>query len=316
MSDLISINGLVSSPEQAKISALDRGFLLGESVFETIVAFGTQCLDIYEHLQRLRDSAAAYDLAVPWSNEELQFEIQNLLEPSKHPKSYIRLVITGGNGVGLIPKNQLTPNKIIYCLQAHAEEERVYSRGLKLKMKPQNYTRRGALAKTSNYLESIRATQEARQSGYDECLWFNSSDEITEASTSNIFLLGREGDLVEIATPPAASGILLGITRQRLMELLHRSKIKVTERIITTSELARFDEAFLCSSVRGLVPIHQIDQHRLHSARDRSIFRQIERLFHSYVASQLGFRVEWRNGRVLEQLQPDGRQNGDSGLKH
>ena len=118
-------------------------------------------------------------------------------------------------------------------------------------------------------------------------LWVNGDNEITEATWSNIFLIGRTGDLVEIATPPASSGILEGITRQRVIELLEKAKIPVTVRIITEDEIPRFDEAFLTSSIRGVVPLNQIGSHRLHTLRPNAVFHHIARLYQTWLSTQL-----------------------------
>jgi len=141
--------------------------------------------------------------------------------------------------------------------------------------------------------------KQARENGYDDVLWYNSSEEITEASTANIFVIGREGDLVEIATPSTHCGILEGITRATIITLLTNAQIKVTERVIDRDELARFDEAFICSTIRGLIPVKKIDNHTLHTKRKNSVFNHIERLYLTWVESQLGYRIDWNTGKHL-----------------
>ena len=299
MSGLISINGEVFSPEEAKISVLDRGLLFGASIFEVFVAFENKLLDAQEHLNRLRKSAEINMIEVPWKDEELIFEIEHLLSQVPDKKKYIRLTITSGNGLGLVSHADTTPNKIIYCMPAKIENESVYSHGLKLDIKKLPYTERGRHAKSGNYLRSINALKDAKKDGWDDILWLNSENEFTEASTANIFLIGRDGDLVEIATPPSHSGLLLGITRQSIIRLLTMSRIKVTDRIIHKEELARFDEAFICSTVRGLVPIRQIGKHKMFTCRTNATFHHINRLYMAWVQKQVGYAVDWRTGNKI-----------------
>lgn len=293
---IISINGEPSASEDAKISATDRGFLFGDSIFEVFVAFGHTILDAKAHFDRLRKSAEMCDIDIPWSDEQLSFEIEHLLSLTNYPKAYIRLVITSGEGIGLAVPSDASPSRMIYCLPAKMQNQYVYDKGLKLKKTLMPYTKRGATAKTSNYQQSIIAVKKAQQSTYDDVLWVNSEGEFTETSSANVFLLSRIGDQVEIATPPAQSGLLVGITRSRIIELLTRAQIPVTERIIHVEELARFDEGFVCSTVRGLVPIAQIDQHRMHSTRKNAVFHHITRLYDTWVESQTGYRVDWNTG--------------------
>lgn len=295
----ISVNGKITSPEEAMIPALDRGFLFGDNVFETFVAFHGKILDLDRHLARLRKSAAELMMEVPFSDEELIFELQSLAEKVGAAKTSLRLVITRGEGLGLKFDQKLKPNKIIYCTEAPKLEASIYSDGISLKRMASPFIDRGPAAKTGNYLRAIVALLRAERAGMQDILWTNSEKEITEASTANIFFIGREGDNVFVKTPPAHSGILLGITRETIMQLLNNAKIPVSEEVIFADELPRFDEAFVCSTVRGLVPVNQIDNHKLPTMRKNSIFQHIDRLYLSWVESQLGFRVDWNSGEKV-----------------
>lgn len=299
MPSYISVNGHISTPAAARISPLDRGFLFGDNVFEVIVCFHGQTLDLNDHLERLRKSAAMIDLEIPFPNEQLKFEIESLCEMLNTKKGYIRLVVTRGEGLGLKTKAPFTPNRVIYAMETKPENPDIFAHGMKAAVRQQSFTERGASAKTGNYLKSITELKKVSEQGFEDLIWVNAEGEVTEATTSNIFFIGREGDLVEIATPHAQSGILLGITRKRIISLLTKAQIKVTERPILREEIAGFDEAFLCSTVRGLVPLSQIGRHKLHTARDKAVFRHIERLFGTWVESELGFRVDWNTGEKV-----------------
>jgi branched-subunit amino acid aminotransferase/4-amino-4-deoxychorismate lyase len=299
MSGLISVNGKITIPEIAAVSALDRGFLFGDNIFEVFVCFEDQVLDMNAHLSRLRASAEALRMSIPWSDSELEFELKALSEQVTEPKKYLRLVVTRGEGLGLrIPANA-KPNRIIYCFPATIERPEVYQEGLALKRSLKVGGERGAAAKTGNYLSSILAMEKAESEGFNDILWSNSEGEITEASTANIFFMSRDGDNIEFVTPAAHSGILLGITRSTMIGLIKRAGIPVKEEIIFADEIPRFDEAFLCSTVRGLVPVNRIDRHKMHTARTGAVFRHIERLFLTWVETQLGFRPDWRTGLLV-----------------
>jgi len=298
MAGLISVNGVISAPEDARVSALDRGFLFGDNVFEVIVCFDNKFLDLDRHLTRLRSSAAELALDIPWSDEELRFDLTALAEQVDVAKKYVRLVITRGEGLGLKVSPDIKPNKIVYAFPAPNEPISLYADGVSLK-RALRATRRGAAAKTGNYLKSILALQKAEKAGYQDVLWSNSDGEITEATTANIFFMEREGDNVSFVTPSHQSGILMGITRQKVIELLQFSKIPVYEQVIFVDELPKYDEAFICSTVRGLIPVNRIDSHKMHTSRDKAVFRHIQRLFNTWVETQLGHRVDWATGRKL-----------------
>src|SRR5690606_30973975 len=98
---LISVNGEIQPAEKAKVSALDRGFLFGDNIFETLVGFHGRILDVSPHLARLRQSAEDLLIDIPWSDEALQFEMESLAAEVAEPKIFIRLVVTRGEGLGL-----------------------------------------------------------------------------------------------------------------------------------------------------------------------------------------------------------------------
>jgi branched-subunit amino acid aminotransferase/4-amino-4-deoxychorismate lyase len=299
MNGLVSVNGKISAPQDAVVPALDRGFLFSDAVFEGLVGFHDKLLDAPRHLARLRDSAEAMGLTVPWSDAELAFEMQARMDQVPGAKKNVRLVVTRGNGLGLGVSAAMKPNKVIYCFETAAASRKAYDEGFALKRLVKPGATRGAAPKTANYQQSILAVQRAEAEGFADILWTNAESEVTESSIANVFLIARQGDLVEIVTPPAASGILLGITRDTLIKLLGRASIPVREQVVFADELARFDEAFLCSTVRGLVPVNRIDRHKLFTLRPNSVYRHIERLFLTWVETELGFRVDWASGRKV-----------------
>lgn len=299
MVGLISVNGVIYPPEKAQLPALDRGFLFGDAVFETFVAFHGKILDMDRHLVRLRESADALGMTIPWQDAELAFELGTLAEELGVPKLSLRLVVTRGNGLGLRVPKDAKPNRVIYCFKTNEEPAATYKEGYALKRVAKGVTERGAAPKTASYLQSVIAVQRAEAQGFHDILWTNADNEITEASTANVFFMARDGDNFELITPPAMSGILLGITRATLIRLMKAAGIPVREQIVYADELARFDECFVCSTVRGLVPIAKIDSHRLHTAREGSVFRHLERLYLTWVETELGFRVDWNSGRKV-----------------
>lgn len=296
---LIAVNGQITRPDEARISVLDRGFLIGDAVFEVCVAFGRQVLDINRHLSRLRASAEMLDLCIPWSDEELAFELTSLAEQVPHPKKYLRLTVTGGPGLGVrMPENR-QPSRVTYCFKAE-EDPLKAGHGTALKRVVRAGSVRGAQPKTPYYLPAAMALSRAERDGFGDILWSHSDGEVAEAHAANIFFMTRDGDQVTYITPPAHSGILLGVTRDTLISLLRNAGIPVREEVVYADELPRFDEAFLTSSVRGLVPVSRIDGHKLHTLRPQSTFWHIERLFLTWVATQVGFRVDWRTGKILD----------------
>ncbi len=282
MSGLVSVNGRISPIEESIVSAQDRGLLFGDCIYEIIAAREKRLIDLSAHLGRLRQSAEKSRIPMPWTDQELRFELEHLLELTQFSSSSLRLLITRGSSLELKFEPGLQPNRYLFCIPAPLPTPTQFELGLQLKIKKHPAPSRGEQIKSNHYLPAIVAQAEARDEGFDDILWSNHEGELTEAGSANIFLISRDGDLVEIATPPVSAGLLGGITRARVMELLNRSQIPVTERLITLDELPRFDEAFVTSSLRGPFPVSRIDRHRLHSTRPQAVFQHILRLYRSW----------------------------------
>lgn len=289
----IAINGKVNPVDSAMISVLDRGFLFADSVFEVFVGFNQKILDAKRHLHRLRASAEAIELSIPWTDAELLFELDHLASLSEFPKFALRLVVTRGEGLSLARTSELSPNRVIYLYPGENPPSEWLKQGIRLRKCALGYTQRGPQIKTTNYVKSIKAMQQAKASGFDDILFVNSEGEITESSIANVFFIGRDGDYVQICTPALASGLLPGITRESLIGLFKEAGISCEERIIYDDELASFDEAFLSSTVRGLIPIASIDSMRFQSSRDNGLFRKIREVYERWASAQVGFKVSW-----------------------
>jgi branched-subunit amino acid aminotransferase/4-amino-4-deoxychorismate lyase len=282
MAGLVSVNGHITRVSEGLIPAQDRGFLFGDAIYEMIAGRASKLIDFAAHFSRLRRAAEQSRISMPWSEQQLRFDCEHLLSLTNFPQSALRLMVTRGTSPTLRTAGEMQANRYIFCIPAPLPATEQYEMGLQLKIKKNPLNPRGEQLKSTHYLHTTTAQIEVQAEGYDEVLWQNADAELTEAGSANIFLISRQGDLVEIATPPVAAGILPGITRARTIELLVRSQIPVTERSITIDELPRFDEGFVTSSLRGPFPVSRIDKHRLHSTRPQAVFQHILRLYRSW----------------------------------
>jgi branched-chain amino acid aminotransferase len=315
---LVSINGVVKeidprepipSPPGHGLSPLDRGLLYGDGIMETLLVRQNQPILLRAHLDRLRDGADRMGLAIPWSDEEFKFEIEGLISQRAYPFGYLRILLTGGIAGGLWSslREDAVPQRILYygpytfegavgslmprppgsenSVQGGSEE----IKGLKVRRKIAYHYSYQPRIKSNNYLHEVMALRQAAQEGFEEIIWTREDGEILEASTSNIFFMARQGDLLEIVTPPATSGILPGITRKKLISLLTHAGIPVSEQKIFFDEIPRFDEAFVTSSLAGLRPITWIDRQRFHTVRPQATFWHFKRLYQTWLET---FRAE------------------------
>lgn len=298
MNGLVSINGDCVPVSEAKISVLDRGFLFGDGIFEVIVGFHGKLLALDEHLVRLRESGLRIGMSLPWSHEELKKEVYEVYAKTSFDKSYVRIGITRGEGLGISPPKNTVLNKLIYILPSQESPQRIYEKGISLKTAHKFSTVRGPSIKHPFYLPSI--VEMVNHQDYDDVLWVNNGEEITEAATSNIFFIGRDGNNIYVETPNLDSGLLRGVTRHFVIELLMTHKVEIRENAILLEEIARFDEAFLTSTVRGLVPVHNIDSHVFQSVRTSAFYHKINSWFLDWIRKDIGKNLDWNSGKILE----------------
>lgn len=272
MSGWVSLDGVVMPGAEARVSVFDRGFLYGDSVFEVLRTYRGAPFALREHLERLFRSADRALIPQPISLDAFEQEVRELIAAAKFPETYLRIVLSRGTGkeLGLSPGLGTKPLRVVMALELPAQRASLYERGIAVITYP---TQRVADstpasgAKVSNYLIAVLAMRAAEQAGAEESLVLDREGRVVEGSTSNVFLV-KNGVLV---TPPEESGILLGITRDKLLGLAKAWRIRVELRPFFPAELFAADEAFITSSVREVAPVVRADGHTIGSGQPGAV---------------------------------------------
>ena len=254
---IIYFNGNVTE-EKAVISPIDRGFLYGDGVFETMRSYGGKVFRQEEHLRRLFYSAEVISLKIPYTISQLKDAISETLSANKLSNAYIRITVSRGEGIGLTPPSSPGGNLLIVVQEVPLFPEKWYTDGLRgvvVKIKKDSLSPLFSI-KSLNYLPNILAIIEARARNVDEGIILNSDCLVSSATASNIFLVSGE----KLLTPSLKSNILPGITRQAVIEIAQRLGYEVCEAEIKKEELLVVNEVFLTSSVREIVPLTSIDE--------------------------------------------------------
>ena len=139
-------------------------------------------------------------------------------------------------------------------------------------------------------MNSALASDEVRQSGFDEAIFLNENGHVAEGATCNIFMV-RKGKLI---TPPITDNVLEGITRDTIMELARRELgLQVIERSIDRSELYICDELFLTGTAVGIAPMVRVDHRPVKDAAIGPIVRQLQRNYFDATRGRLGAFRKW-----------------------
>ena len=258
MTTLVHIDGRVYPPDQARVSVFDRGFLYGDSVYEVLRTSGGHPVDLERHLDRLALSARRIYMEIPPA-DELEAVVRATLHQASNDDSYVRVMVTRGEGpLGLDPALADRPRVIVLVKPLALPPPELYAHGAHLAVVDCKSFVRVAdpLVKSGNYLKNVLALADGRRSvdAY-EVLLRSEAGRIVEGATSNVFLVGDN----VVTTPPVADGLLDGITRRRVLELASAEGIEVREHTILEADLPGADEAFITSSIRGVLPVATID---------------------------------------------------------
>jgi branched-chain amino acid aminotransferase len=207
----------------------------------------------------MRLSAALIYFELPWSDGEIERRLQELSARFGTDECYFRIIATRGPGpISLLPDGCDRPGLYLIACDLIRYPERMYTDGCavavvhRLRNDPRALDPR---AKTGNYLNNMLGMIEARESGADDALFLNQDHHLTEATTSNVWVV-RNG---KVLTPPLAAGILAGITREWILETLPAAGVEVEEATVDHDRLLAADEVFLSGTVKGVMPVGSID---------------------------------------------------------
>ncbi len=255
MDDLVYLNGEMVPRSEARVSVMDYGFLYGHGLFETMRAYGGRVFRLGKHLSRLSRGAAWLGLAVDAG--ELADAVGKSVAANGLGDARIRITVSAGEG-GAVPdlSSCARPTVLVVAAAFDPLPQDVYARGFRAILS--SITRNGrsplSAVKSTSFLESMMARQEARDAGVDEAVCLNERGTVAEASMSNIFVVA--GGVLR--TPGLDSGILPGITREAVLELAAGAGIATHEDDITPEELSAADEAFLTNSVMEVMPLTEL----------------------------------------------------------
>ncbi len=271
----VYINGKLYPKEDAKISVFDHGLLYGDGVFEGIRCYNGNMFKFSEHVDRLYNSARAIALEIPMTKEEIENAVKDTLDANNMKDSYIRLVVTRGIGkLGLDPFNCVTPQVIIITDLIELYPKELYEKGLDAVIVPtirNHYEALNPKIKSLNYLNNVLAKIECINSGAAEGVMLNKDGYVAECTGDNIFIVKDN----EIITPPTYAGILVGITRNVVIDLATEAGIVVKEEQLTRYDLYAADECFLTGTAAGIIPVARIDGRKISSGAPGKITRSL-----------------------------------------
>lgn len=272
MANVYYVDGKFVQDSEAVLPINDLGLLRGYGCFDFMRTYHGRVIFIKDHVRRLLSSAAQLGLDLPWSESEIAQLVQETLKRNPPVESNIRILVTGGPSPDFITP-QGKPRIAIMVAPLSHYPPGWYSEGAKVITVP--YSRSVPGAKSTDYLRAIMVLAEARRKEAIEAVYRDPEGWVREGTTSNIFAFN--GD--RLITPD--QNVLRGITRQKVIGLA-QERYPVDLRELQYGELITAHEVFITSSNRLIVPIVQIDEHRIGTGHPGERTRALMQAFSDY----------------------------------
>ena len=276
MAATVNVNGRITPERDAVISVFDHGFLYGEGIYETLRTYHGRLFLYERHARRLRNSARMIALDVPFTDQQLSTRIRDTIAASGLTgETYVRVLVTRGVGDLTYDPHATPVPSVVIIVKPHVDPAaEVYEKGVHAVICDIVRNHPGTvnpMIKSNNLLNSALAMQEALRRGGFEGIMRNYKGELTECTTSNLFIV-RNGAAV---TPPLDAGLLPGITREFLFEVGKEVGIDVLEQPLRDADLLAADEAFLTSTTREVVPIVTVDDKTIGNGRPGPVTKKL-----------------------------------------
>ena len=280
----IWMNGKLVPFKDAKVHVLTHALHYSTAIFEGLRCYntpnGSAIFRLPEHVDRLFKSAKMYSMKIPYSKKQISDGIIKTVKESKLKECYIRPLAYYGYGeMGLTP----TKNKVdvsISCWEWKMGESKA-GKFSGAKCKISSWIRIDSRAQpmkakaASNYANAALARVEALEDGYDEAIMLNSSGKVAEGSAENIFIL-KDGQII---TPPLTSGILEGITRDSVIQIIEENGGYVVETDIDREDLYTADEVFMVGTAAEVKSVSQIDRVKISDGKPGKITKALQKSF-------------------------------------
>ena len=278
LTPIVYINGLFWTIDKANISVLDRGFTHGDGLFETMRVYSGKIFRLEHHLDRLFQSARSILIELPITRNEIRSAIYAALKLNGLSNSIVRLTVTRGElDSGVNVDYSSPPTIVILVKPVKAISKKTYKEGIGIKLYKKSAIRTQGISnkiKSCNYLSNIILRENALKENFFEAILLDHNHNVTEGTISNIFIIKNN----QLKTPILNEFVLSGIIRQAILDLCLENNIPFKEDRITERELYEADELFLTNSGIEILPVRNINHHKLKNRGTRPMTKYIHML--------------------------------------
>ncbi|MEQ8193833.1 MAG: aminotransferase class IV [Rhodospirillales bacterium] len=264
----IYLNGVLAPAQDARIDPFDRGFTLGDGLFETLRVENGVARRLEAHLKRLRRGADLLGIPVPASDDDLTHAVAATIKANGVTRGHARLTLSRGPAArGIDIPDAMRPTLII-AATPRADEDIKPVRAIIAESTRRNEFSPLASIKSLNYLDNVLARREARAAGADDALLLNSIGAVAESTVANLFV-AVEGQIV---TPPVRDGALPGIMRADVI-----AATGAFEQTLAPHAFGQVSEAFLTNSL-GVYPLIEVGGKKIGGGQPGPVCKKLQAL--------------------------------------
>jgi branched-chain amino acid aminotransferase len=285
------MNGKIVPWQDATLHVSSHALHYGSGVFEGIRCYDTELgpaiFRLPEHLERLCHSAQFYDLKIPYTAAQLDAAVCEVVRRNEFRSCYVRpIAYYGSSTLGVHPGKCPTETAILVWPWAPFLNKNGESRGVRICISPWrkfHSTMMPTAAKAcGQYINSILAVQDAHRRGFDEALLLDKNESIAEGSGENLFVV-KDG---RVLTNDSRHSILMGVTRDSVLQLARDLGISIETRDLQLEDLATADEAFFTGTAVEVTPICEIENHRTWPDTPGPITKKLAELYRAVTSGK------------------------------
>jgi aminodeoxychorismate lyase len=254
---VVFLNGSFMPEADAVVPVNDRGFLLGDGLFETTRVAHGRPFRLAQHLERLSRGADFFKIKLPFAPREIQKFAAELIEKNGLADAVLRVTLTrgaGARGYSFNGASQPTLALTLHPLPPPPGDEPLQWSLMTSSFRIPASDALAAFKSTSKIL-NVLARAEAEQKGVDEALLLNTNGEVAETAGGNLFWIYHD----KICTVPTGRGVLPGITRAVVLEICQSLGLETNKRVIKPEMLRNVEGIFVTQSALGIVPVVAFD---------------------------------------------------------
>ncbi|MGL4263343.1 MAG: D-amino-acid transaminase [Afipia sp.] len=283
MSRIAYVNGQYRDMRDASVNIEDRGYQFSDGVYEVCEIRGGKVVDMPRHLTRLQRSLRELRIDMPMPLASLEIVIHETVRRNRVNYGIVYLQVTRGvaRRDHAFPVKPVKPAVVVTARGLNFQKnQETAAKGIGVITVPENRWPRVDI-KSVSLLPNVLAKQQARENNAYEAWYVDGDGHVTEGSSSNAWIVTRDGKVV---TRSAESGILAGITRAVLTEVMAALQIKFEERPFTPAEAYEAAEAFVTASSQIVMPVVRIDGRSIGDGKPGSISMRLREEFHRFSA--------------------------------